>query len=175
LLAVSRYVVLNPVRAGMVKQMRQWRWSSYRATAGLCAASPFLTTDWLLRQFGAKRDKAQQAYRRFIREGIGEASPWTDLVGGFLLGGEDFAARCRALILRDATFEDVTRAERSAGRPTLDTLFGDVAVADRVARNARIVQAYLEYGYTMRAIADFLDLHYTSISVIVQHGENKTL
>ena len=39
LLEASRYVVLNPVRAGMVKQARQWRWSSYRATGGLCRAN----------------------------------------------------------------------------------------------------------------------------------------
>ena len=34
LLEVSRYVVLNPVRARMVEQPRNWKWSSYRATAG---------------------------------------------------------------------------------------------------------------------------------------------
>ncbi len=35
LLEVCRYVVLNPVRAGMVKRPEQWRWSSFRATAGI--------------------------------------------------------------------------------------------------------------------------------------------
>ena len=34
LLGLCRYVVLNPVRAGLVRHPRQWRWSSYRATAG---------------------------------------------------------------------------------------------------------------------------------------------
>jgi len=53
LLEVSRYVVLNPVRAGMVKRPHEWRWSSYRATAGLCAGPRFLSTGWLLTQFGA--------------------------------------------------------------------------------------------------------------------------
>jgi len=32
---VLRYVVLNPVRAGMIKRSEDYRWSSYRATAGL--------------------------------------------------------------------------------------------------------------------------------------------
>ncbi len=36
LLELARYVVLNPVRAGMVGTPDQWPWSSYRATAGLC-------------------------------------------------------------------------------------------------------------------------------------------
>ena len=33
-LEVCRYVVLNPVAAGIVKHPRQWAWSSYRATSG---------------------------------------------------------------------------------------------------------------------------------------------
>src|SRR5258706_8306926 len=43
LLELCRYVVLNPVRAKMVKQPKQYQWSSYRATAGIDAAPPFLT------------------------------------------------------------------------------------------------------------------------------------
>jgi len=31
---LCRYVVLNPVRAGLVKRAKEWRASSYRATAG---------------------------------------------------------------------------------------------------------------------------------------------
>ena len=37
LLELSRYVVLNPVRAGMVGAASQWEWSSYGAMAGLVA------------------------------------------------------------------------------------------------------------------------------------------
>ena len=124
LLEVSRYVALNPVRAGMVKQAHQWRWSSHRATGGLCKAPPFLTTDWLLTQFGAKRDEAQREYRQFVREGIGKPSPWEGLVGGILLGGEEFIARFRALADRQKPLVDIPRAERYAGRPALERLFG---------------------------------------------------
>ena len=34
LLELARYIVLNPVRAKLVRHPRAWRWSSYRATAG---------------------------------------------------------------------------------------------------------------------------------------------
>ena len=43
LLELARYIVLNPVRANMVRSPRDWPWSSYRATAGLIAAP-----DWLV-------------------------------------------------------------------------------------------------------------------------------
>ena len=38
LLELARYIVLNPVRARMLRSAENWPWSSYRATAGLCAA-----------------------------------------------------------------------------------------------------------------------------------------
>ncbi len=51
LLELCRYVVLNPVRARITRKPDTYRWSSYRASAGLAPVRPFLTTDWLLSQF----------------------------------------------------------------------------------------------------------------------------
>lgn len=45
LLELSRYVVLNPVRAGMVKDVADWPWSSYRAMLGLAPAPACLQVD----------------------------------------------------------------------------------------------------------------------------------
>ena len=47
LLEVSRYVVLNPVRARMAETADAWKWSSYRATAGGAGHPPLLTTAWM--------------------------------------------------------------------------------------------------------------------------------
>ena len=48
LLELCRYVVLNPVRAGMVKRPQDWKWSSYRSTAGTATPPPWFTPDWIL-------------------------------------------------------------------------------------------------------------------------------
>jgi len=61
LLELARYVVLNPVRAGMVRSPGEWPWSSYLATVGMEEAPPFLATDWLLRTFGDDRQQASTA------------------------------------------------------------------------------------------------------------------
>ena len=45
---VCRYIVLNPVRAGIVSSPEQWRWSSYRAMTGLAKMPRFLARDPLL-------------------------------------------------------------------------------------------------------------------------------
>jgi putative transposase len=55
LLELCRYVVLNPVRAGMVRSAREYHWSSYRATAGWRVPPGLLCTDWMLAQCGAER------------------------------------------------------------------------------------------------------------------------
>jgi putative transposase len=61
LLELSRYVVLNPVRAGLVKCPSDWLWSSYRVTAGIGKAPAFLSVDWMLHQFGKTKKEARSA------------------------------------------------------------------------------------------------------------------
>ena len=69
LLEGARYVVLNPVRARMVRSAKDWPWSSYRATAGWAEIPPCLAVDGLLSAFGTRRKAATEAYRRFVSEG----------------------------------------------------------------------------------------------------------
>jgi len=56
LLTLSRYVVMNPVRAGLVKDAAAWPWSSYRATAGLATMPAFLKPSGTLSLFGQGPD-----------------------------------------------------------------------------------------------------------------------
>ncbi|MEO7217075.1 MAG: transposase, partial [Gemmatimonadaceae bacterium] len=45
LIELTRYVVLNPVRAGIVADVVEWPWSSYLATAGLASVPAWLCTE----------------------------------------------------------------------------------------------------------------------------------
>jgi REP element-mobilizing transposase RayT len=69
LVEVARYIVLNPLRAGLRGHPGDWPWSSYRATVGAASALRFLTTDWLLEQFGRDPKAARAAYAAFVSEG----------------------------------------------------------------------------------------------------------
>jgi hypothetical protein len=164
LLEVCRYTVLNPVRAGIVTQPRQWRWSNYCATAGLREPPTFLDTQWVLSQFAARRTEAQREYRRFVREGLDAPSPWKRLVGGLVLGGEEFVAQCRAQLNGDLDLSEVPRGQANLACPSLSVLFGDIDPKEKSRRNSAVASAYLEYGYTMKAIADFLGVHYMTVS-----------
>jgi putative transposase len=74
LLESCRYIVLNPVRAGLCRQPGRWRWSSYRATAGYVSPPEFLAADWVLGQFGNAPRQAALRYVEFVADGIGDAA-----------------------------------------------------------------------------------------------------
>ena len=71
LLESIRYVILNPVRAGLVATPGGWPWSSYAMTCDKAKAPPWLETGWLA-QFGERREDAVVAFRRFIAEGMNQ-------------------------------------------------------------------------------------------------------
>lgn len=64
LLTLSRYVVMNPVRAGLVDRPEEWPWSSYRSTAGFSLVPAFLAATSTLRLFGEAEDPILQS--RFV-------------------------------------------------------------------------------------------------------------
>lgn len=171
LLEVARYVVLNPVRAGLARSPRDWAWSSYRATAGESRCPGFLTVDWILSQFDADPARAACAYRTFVEQGRG-SSIWGGLRSGAFLGGDDFIEKLRPRLREVAGAREVPREQRSAGRPRLADLFSEVH--DKASRDEQIHQAVRVHGYTLQEVADFLGLYYTTVSVIAKRiGETK--
>ena len=71
LLELVRYIHLNPVRAGMVKDPEEYPWSGHRAYLGK-ELLPWLTTDWMLAQFGKSVANARAGYRAFVLDGLEE-------------------------------------------------------------------------------------------------------
>ena len=69
LLELARYVVLNPLRAKMVRRVERWRWSSYPATCGQAAKPDWLQVDFVPAQFAIKRTHAIEHYVAFVLEG----------------------------------------------------------------------------------------------------------
>ncbi|NTU42794.1 MAG: addiction module toxin RelE, partial [Nitrospirales bacterium] len=90
---VCRYVVLNPVRADMVKSPDDWRWSSYQATAGTEAPHGCLTTDWIIGLFAKRRETARRKYSEFALAGTGKEPIWNHLQGQVVLSNEKFRER----------------------------------------------------------------------------------
>ena len=173
LLELCRYVVLNPVRARMTRKAAKYPWSSYRATAGLDAIPSFLCTDWLLSQFGKQRSSAQRKYQAFVEEGVGQASPWPQVRGQVLLGSERFVERLQPQLQGKQSLKEIPRKQRYSHRPALGRLLSGRTLAERDSRDEAIRRAHVEYGYSLSEIGRAVDLHYSTISRIVNRDFNR--
>ncbi len=69
LLEGARYVVLNPVRAGLCRHPAEWPFSSYRDTLA-AASGPGLASSRILGQFGTEPGRARARYEAFVAEGV---------------------------------------------------------------------------------------------------------
>jgi len=170
LLELCRYIVLNPVRAGLVSEPGKKDWSSYHATAYSVKAPDFLSVDWILGQFARTRNKARRAYRAFVTDGLTDTgeTPWKKLVGQIVFGGSDFVADIQSRLSEAKEIGEFPRAQRFAGRPPIETLFSKQKIQDKKARNKQIETAHMQYGYTLKEIADHLEIHYTTVSKVLR-------
>ena len=166
LLEVCRYVVLNPVRAGMVETSDAWKWSSYRATVGRETVHPCLTIDWILAQFSVQRGKAEKEYKQFVQWGIGKAI-WAEVRGQAILGEEEFGDKLVDHLRRYKDIPEIPKSQRYADRPALEKIFTEKIVRNKGKRDKRMVEAVEKHLYSQREIADHLGLHYTSVSRIL--------
>lgn len=163
LLELARYVVLNPVRAGLVEKPADWTWSSYRASVGLEPAAPWLAVDGLLSDFGKRRSLAQQRYAQFVAEGINAGSPWSNVKGQLFLGDERFVQRMQSHLQTGKDDVQIPIAHRRPPPPPL-------AQIERHARdrNTAIVEAYATGAYSYQQLADYFGLHFTTVGRIVR-------
>ncbi len=172
LLELCRYVVMNPVRAGVVEKPESWRWSSYQNTAGLRKGPDDLTSDWILGLFSRKKGVAQKEYRAFVREGIHGGSPWSELQGQVLLGEEGFVEKFKEVLEDKREVTEIPRAQRYVNRPSLEKIFR--GQKGKAQRDISIHDAYTSHGYTLKEIADYLGIHYTTVSkVVTKEAESK--
>ena len=163
LLELTRYVVLNPVRAGMVKRPRQWPWSSFQAMAGQDKVPPWLATDGLLAQFSSERPEAVRRYVQFVEEGIRQEGIWRDLNRQIFLGDDQFVARMQAMSEHLPDTVGVPQTQRRPPAPPLAVL-----AAEAVNRDEAIVAAYATGEYSYQEIAECFGLHFTTVGKIVR-------
>jgi len=165
LLELARYVVLNPVRAGRVRTPDEWRWSSYRATAGLDDIPRWLTTDWLLAALAEQRGEARRRYVAFVAAGKNQPKPWEQVQNQIFLGSEAYVASLQRSINADVPLREIPAIQR---RPQPKPL---AQVAQGHERDEAIFHAYVSGGYSLKAIGDHFGLHYSRVSRIVKQQQ----
>ena len=156
-----RYIVRNPVRAGLTRRVDEWRRTSHAATIAATAASVVAVAD-LLSYLGSDARSARGWY--------------VELVSGEV----DLAAAPHPLLEGDDVFidENLARLRPSPEHPRVYVVpprptLGDVVTSrDDVAA---VFRAYAVHGYSMRQIASHLGCGVTTIHRRVRAHETAAL
>jgi len=164
---LARYVVLNPVRAGITREPGDWRWSSYKAACGEAPSPPWLETGWLLRQFGDSRREAIEAYRQFVDAGKDRESIWSGLRNEVYLGSETFVEQMQGLI----SPRELRGVSRSQLRPLTKPLSWYTETFTN--RYEAMAKAYLHGGYSQQSVAAHFGVHYSTVARAVRQFERR--
>lgn len=151
---VLRYVVLNPVRAAMVQNAVDYRWSSYRATAGLEKAPDWFDGAGALTPFGGANVEGNANYHAFVNVASSERL-WDKVTNAIYLGTESWTYRMRTRIESKPLSTDVPLVQRAVGRPKM------AAVVETVARGATVIPDMLRTrkGGALRRLAAWIGWH----------------
>ena len=89
--AMCLYIHGNPLRAGVVKRLLDYWWSSYQTYAGKKPEVSWLTTELILGTYGGSRKRFLRAQQVFYEE---RPNLLEDLKHGVYLGSEEFSEKC---------------------------------------------------------------------------------
>ena len=147
LLAALRYIAMNPVEAGLVTRPEDWRWSSFRALAGLEEKPGFLADDQVWRALNAP--DAASGRERFLAF-CAAGDPARDLMTRLLCGGERLTRTVDAMLVPHRETIDFVYDQRYATRPPIDCVFEGATSQRELEEAARV--AFCEHAYTLREI-----------------------
>lgn len=125
-LELSRYIHLNPVRARLVEEPMDYRWSSFWAYVGKKVPWGWLRRDFLLGQMGRDEKRAQERYWEYVQEALGAPSqgPWQKVVASTLLGSEGFIKWVKERWVRRRGYHrDIPAIKKFSSGPDLNTIF----------------------------------------------------
>lgn len=158
LLELSRYIHLNPARAGLVKEPEEHPWSSYRAYIGREKGSPGLWLQDVLAAFGSKHP--HQRYKAFVEEALrrGDLRGQWPVIGGAFIGSEQFASKA---------LEQRRRSPRPARRDSFERLLDLVRKRYGLAERDDVLRPRRGHRHEARCLA----MHLAATALGLSPGE----
>ena len=91
--------------------------------------------------------------------------------GQSLLGGEGFVKKLINCVKGREEIKEIPRLPRFIGRPCMKTLFNKKSGTNIQERNVKIVESVEKYSYNQKEVADYLELHYSTISRLLKKNQ----
>jgi len=169
-LELSRYIHLNPVRAGQAGRPEEYRWSSYGNYVGLAVSPNWLKTGFVLGCLGTDAVAAQAKYRSFVEDRLDKEyeSPLHEAVAGAILGRPAFVGKVKHRHVQSGTpANDIPALRQLATRPTVEEILS--AVDDEFGgkeKDARRIGLYLSHalvGLPLQELGEIFGLRATAL------------
>lgn len=181
LLILSRYIHLNPYRAGITAKPEKYRWSSYPGYINNAKQKEWVNYDWILNRFGENLGYARRRYKEFAFEGPNEKieNPLLQVQKGFVLGSKRFVTRIAELVNGSAHREvpDSRRFGKTVSTEKVISLVSrhfkieesEITVRGTKRNLARRIAIYLARRHTHQGnstIAEYFNIGYTGVSQV---------
>jgi len=168
---LSRYIHLNPVRAGIAGNPVDYPWSSYRSYIGRDNAPEWLKREFIFGYFGKRATDAMKNYRAFVEELLGEEyeSPLKNTYGTAILGTAGFIETITAthITAREAD-RDLPALRQFSTGPSLDEILTAVNTVlgndKKLARQAGMYLCHKYSGEKLRTIGEVFNVRESAIS-----------
>jgi len=176
LLALIRYIHMNPVRAGIVKNIDAYRWSSHRDY--VAGGSGLVTTTQVLRLFSGTLQTARKLYGDFMgEEAASDKKGIYQVVDQQIVGNDEFIEAVERRLKRSAqplrkiSMERLIRmVEEETGIDKATIVSRRRSKALRITRSVLVAVAR-EMGYTMTELTGLLK---RDISILSKLSKNAT-
>jgi REP element-mobilizing transposase RayT len=156
---LSRYIHLNPVRAGIAENPEEYRWSSCQYYTVKRKPPEWLKRDFILSYFGNEPKTAMKRYRDFVRSVMDEEykNPLAEISHSVILGGEKFIAEIKTRFLRDKKPDrDLPTLRDLSSRPGLGHIEKAVDSVlqqdEKLARQVTLHMCHRHSGMKLREI-----------------------
>lgn len=185
-LILSAYIHLNPVRAGIANNIKEYLWSSFLDYIGRREPLNRLDTILILSQFDNDLIKARKKYERFVLESVNMKNPLEDLYKNIVLGDEVFRKRIDEKIKAVGRKREIPET-KFVESCTPDEIISEISKSLKIERDEifgkqrgnmyRQLALYLIKRYTPMSLIEIgrlFDMDYAAVSQAVKRFENKT-
>ena len=186
---LSCYIHRNPLRAGMVKRLMDYKWSSYPSYAYGRKGPAFLNTDLVLSFF--RGDDSRLAYRSKVQRYAGEEKRlWDDFRHGLIIGTQQFVDRIKKKYISEQPHRELPQQKGLVGRIDIERVLkraSELFECDFKKQKDRrrfygkekdirdlLVYLFWERGaYTNEEIGSAFGITYTAVNHIVNQVKRK--
>jgi hypothetical protein len=173
-LELSRYIHLNPVRAGILKDPIQYPWSSYSSYCSKRNKWDWLQRGLILAQVSKKLGRAIRGYRDYVQRGMIEKlqDPLKKAVASTVIGSEKFTEWVREKWIKQRVDREVPALKAIGKKPEISFIkraCGRVFRQDSLeSRRMALYLSHRTSGLSLKEVGEYFGR--ISISAVSQNS-----